>query len=377
MSNTPAVQNTATLVVQQMRDRHEIIQSVLPQELAFGDVIATVGALIRQNPKIAQCTPSSIMASVFASCQAGLSLSPVLQHAYLIPRYNPKKGVHECTFMVGYRGMMELARRSNEIAGIDARVVYEDDEFSIEYGLTPHLRHKPSLRGGNAKMVGAYAVMRYREGYDPQFEFISAHQLNAIRDRSQQGSVWRNPDNFDEMCRKTAVRRLAKWAPMSATRFHQALNMDQRLETASPRLVEEENGSAYIDYVDGDVYDDSSASAPVGEEKKTPRKTRVSIPPPASEAAAPEPAKGDQTSISSAWWFGETFPVDYESFGFTGDVVKYLDAKRALGYAYRPTIENLQAEFVRYGIEKPITAPDMSDAWGKLPEPVRRGMLKS
>ena len=189
--------------------------------------------------------------------------------------------------------------------------------------------------------------------------------------------MWRNPDNFDEMCRKTAVRRLAKWAPMSATRFHQAVNMDQRAEMATPRIIEEDNGNAYIEYDDAGGDDDPSVPTPVVEEKKAPRKPRVPQAAPAPEPVTPDPTPEEQQSIQSTWWFGDSFPVDYKGFGFTNDeLVKYLDHKRAIGYAYRPTIENLQAEFVRYGIAKPITAPDMSDAWSKLPEPVRRGMLK-
>jgi hypothetical protein len=73
----------------------------------------------------------------------GLDCSGNLGSGYLVPFYNNKIRAMEATFIPGYRGLLDLARRSGEIEDIFAECVYESDEFDYELGATPRLRHVP------------------------------------------------------------------------------------------------------------------------------------------------------------------------------------------------------------------------------------------
>ena len=65
-----------------------------------------------------------------------------LGQAYLIPFKN--KGVLECQFQLGYKGMLDLAYRSGEVSVIQAHTVYENDMFEYELGLDPKLKQIPA-----------------------------------------------------------------------------------------------------------------------------------------------------------------------------------------------------------------------------------------
>ena len=86
---------------------------------------------IRQNPKLAECNAESLLGSLMTIAQLGLEPG-VLGQCYLIPFKNNKLGTVECQFQLGYKGMIELLRRTGQLSDIYAYTVYSNDEFSIE-----------------------------------------------------------------------------------------------------------------------------------------------------------------------------------------------------------------------------------------------------
>ena len=66
-----------------------------------------------------------------------------LGQAYLIPYNN--KGVMECQFQIGYKGLIDLSYRNPQMQIISAQAVYENDVFEYELGLNPKLEHRPAL----------------------------------------------------------------------------------------------------------------------------------------------------------------------------------------------------------------------------------------
>ena len=85
-----------------------------------------------------------------------LGLEPgLLGHCYILPYKR------EATFIIGYKGMIDLARRSGHIQSIYAHAVHENDEFEYELGLHPKLEHKPS-HGDRGAFIGAYAVAHFK-----------------------------------------------------------------------------------------------------------------------------------------------------------------------------------------------------------------------
>ena len=116
---------------------------------------------------------------------------------------------------------MKLARNSGQISTIKAEVVYAKDHFLVVDGLEPKLEHvrseEPPISGDTpiAEAVrGAYAICKMKDG-STQFVFLWKWQIERARARSKQadGQAWTN--DYPEMAKKTAVRRLAKYIPQS------------------------------------------------------------------------------------------------------------------------------------------------------------------
>ena len=139
----------------------------------------------------------------------GLEPGGALGEGYLVPF----KG--KVIFIPGYRGLISLARRSGQIISIEARVVHEKDEFSCCLGLDPDLKHTPTWEEtdpGPLRLV--YAVAKLKDG-GVQFEIMSRGQIEQVRAKSQAGNFGPWVDNYEEMSKKTVIRRLFKYLPVS------------------------------------------------------------------------------------------------------------------------------------------------------------------
>ena len=132
---------------------------------------------------------------------------------YLVPRWNKKTGGNEACFDPGWRGLVDIARRSGQIQSISAHVVYQNDEFRCEYGTDESIKHVPCLDADPGPIIGAYAVAKFKDG-STQVEILSKRDLDKIKAVSQSKTgPW--GDWEDEMARKSAVRRLCKYLPFS------------------------------------------------------------------------------------------------------------------------------------------------------------------
>lgn len=190
---------------------------VLPKTMTPDRLIKLAITAYNSNPMLAQCDNASIALSLMHAAELGLEPNTALGHCYLIPRKNGKTGRMLCTFLVGYRGMIELSRRSGEVETIEAQVVREGDGFEVEYGCEKHLRHRPSYGVAGGKMLAVYAIAKMKGG-GYQFEVMSKDEVDAIMARAN-GSTNRRTSPWDtdyiEMARKTVVRRLFKYLPVS------------------------------------------------------------------------------------------------------------------------------------------------------------------
>lgn len=192
------------------------IAAVLPKHLTPERIVkVAIGATMR-TPLLLKCTPQSFIMAVMQAAELGLEPGSALGHAYLVPFFNGQTGVYECQMIPGYRGLIALARRSGEIVSIEAHVVRTKDQFRVGYGLNPTLEHAPTLDGDAGELRFVYAVAKLKDG-GVQFEVMSKAQVEAIRMRSQTGRKNKGPWNtdYEEMARKTVVRRLFKYLPVS------------------------------------------------------------------------------------------------------------------------------------------------------------------
>ncbi|PAB61339.1 recombination protein RecT [Anaeromicrobium sediminis] len=202
------------------------------------------------NPKLAECTPKSFMGALMNAAQLGLEPNTPLGQAYLIPFKN--KGTLEVQFQVGYKGLIDLAHRSGEFASIQAHEVYENDEFDYEYGLESKLHHKPVLKE-RGKVIAYYSFYKLKNG-GYGFEVISkedveTHGRKYSQSYSSKYSPWTN--NFDEMAKKTILKKVLKYAPIKVE-FQRELAQDTTIKTEIAQDmsdVEPENVFIEADYV--------------------------------------------------------------------------------------------------------------------------------
>lgn len=187
---------------------------------------------ISRQPKLQECTPATILGAIIQSSQLGLEPNDVLGHAYLVPFRNNKNNTTECQLIIGYKGYIALARRSGDIASITAQVVYEGDVFEYEYGLNEKLKHVPNLDGDRdqSKIRFVYAYATFRDG-GYAFEVIPRKEIDRImlmtKSKGTSGVFGPWKDNYEEMARKSAIRKLSKYLPITIEMAN-AVHMDER-----------------------------------------------------------------------------------------------------------------------------------------------------
>lgn len=193
------------------------LAAVLPKHLTPDRLMKLALYARSTSPDLQKCAPQSILQALMQAATLGLEPNTPLGEGWLIPRKNKKTGQMEASFQLGYQGMISLARRSGQIAKLEAHVVYEHDTFDLEYGLDQKLSHRPYFLCGKlepGRVICAYAVAKLTDG-SVQIEVMSLRDLERIRARSAASDGPWNTDT-DEMYRKTLVRRIFKYLPKSA-----------------------------------------------------------------------------------------------------------------------------------------------------------------
>jgi recombination protein RecT len=200
------------------------------------------------NPKLSECSPRSFIAAMMTAAQLGVEPNTPLGQAYLIPYRN--KGAMECQFQLGYKGLIDLAYRSGQVKTIQAHTVYEGDEFSYELGLEPKLHHVPakSNRGQPEYFYAVFHTIDGGYGFEVMsYEDVQNHAKKYSKAYS--GGPWQT--DFEEMAKKTVLKKALKYAPMK-TDFVRALSADETVkETLSPDMFAEPN--VVIDMETGEV----------------------------------------------------------------------------------------------------------------------------
>lgn len=208
------------------------IAMALPSQIdpkRFARVVITE---CNKNPQLWNSTPASFMGSVLTSASLGLEVGSALGQAYLVP-YNSRDRGLECQLIIGYRGMIDLARRSQQIESLQAYAVYKGDFFEYKLGLNPNIEHVPAIEyakedltpKGDRQLIYAYAVARLKGG-GVQFEVMTRKEIEAHRPKKG-SAVWEQ--HFDEMAKKTVIRRIFKMLPISIE-LARAIEMEERNE---------------------------------------------------------------------------------------------------------------------------------------------------
>ena len=205
----------------------------------------TLSAL-SSDPKLASTTPKSFLAAMMTAAQLGVEPNTPLGQAYLLPYYN--KGVLECQFQLGYKGLLDLAYRSGEISVIQAHAVYEKDEFDFELGLEAKLRHKPAMKD-RGEPIAFYAVFKTKDG-GYGFEVMSvddvrAHAKKYSKSFASNFSPWST--NFEEMGKKTVLKRVLKYAPLKSDFARQIASDETIKHDLAPDMTDVHSDPIIID----------------------------------------------------------------------------------------------------------------------------------
>lgn len=223
-----AVAEKRRTVVQLLDKMKGQIANALPKFITADKMIRVAITAISRTPKLLECEQTSLIGAIITSSQLGLMPDGVLGEAYLIPFNNRKRKIMEVQFMIGYRGYVALALRSGQVKSIQARAVKQSDDFNYEFGLQPKLEHKPKGNGG--EITHFYAVIHLMTG-GSLFEVMTIDEVNFIRDKSvayqyatdKKDTIWTK--HYEEMGKKTVIRRLIKMAPLSPE-INRAVGLD-------------------------------------------------------------------------------------------------------------------------------------------------------
>lgn len=211
--------------VQQMQGE---IAKALPSVMTPERFTRITLSALSTNPQLAQTTQNSFLGAMMTAAQLGMEPNTPLGQAYLIPFRN--KGILECQFQLGYKGLIDLAYRSGEVTTIQAQVVYENDEFEYALGLEPQLKHIPAM-SNRGEPIYFYAVFKTKDG-GFGFEVMSVEDVKLHAQKYSKSfngaySPWKT--NFEEMAKKTVLKKVLKYAPMK-TDFARGLSADETIK---------------------------------------------------------------------------------------------------------------------------------------------------
>jgi recombination protein RecT len=200
----------------------------LPPHLSADHLVRAVVIVLEGNPALLDCERASLYRAVMTCAQLGLEPDGVLGQAWLVP----SRG--KVQLVPGYRGFIALARNSGLITSINAQAVHRNDHFDYAYGLNERLEHVPAA-GPRGEITHFYGYVKFKDG-GHHFDVLSRDEVDAIRDRNEgyqtfragkaEDSAW--VTGYAEMGKKTVIRRIAKYLPLSVQKaaaladFHDA-----------------------------------------------------------------------------------------------------------------------------------------------------------
>lgn len=201
--STTAVDKPNT-IFQYLQSYKDQIAVALPKHMTADRMARIVTTEVRKVPDLLKCNPISLFGAVIQCSQLGLEPGNALGHAYLLPFYNSKTKQSDVQLIIGYRGMLDLARRSNQISSISVYEVYDTDEFEVSFGLNPDIKHKRDIKtGGTGNLIAVYAVATLKDG-GKQFEVMTKAQIDDIKKSSKAANSQYSPwtTHYNEMAKK-------------------------------------------------------------------------------------------------------------------------------------------------------------------------------
>lgn len=264
------VKSTQDVFKAQLERSWPRIAAVAPKAMNKERMFQLALSAYNQTPELAKCSTASVLGCLMKCTALGMEPSAVdgLGRAYILPFYNKKTGGTEATFILGYKGMIDLARRSGQLIDISARVVHEGDDFEYEYGLDEKLRHIPSTAPIEGRqLTHVYMVAHFKDG-GHYIDVMTSDEVEAVRKRSKAANFGPWKTDYEAMAMKSVIRRAFKFMPVSVEAAG-AVTADETVQTvnegdgdpivAMPDVIEVEadvvDAPANVDPETGEVVD--------------------------------------------------------------------------------------------------------------------------
>ena len=187
-----------------LKDRLQTVVDALPKDFNRERFVQNCMAVFEEKPELKQINRLSLMNGLLKGAYLGLDF--MNKECYLIQYGNSVQ------FQTDYKGEIKFVKRYSirPIHEIYAKIVREGDYFEekIVDG-HPSIDFKPLPMNGG-KVMGAFAVALFKDG-GMQYETMTVEDIQGVRNnysRASQSKAWKC--SFDEMAKKTVLRRLCK-----------------------------------------------------------------------------------------------------------------------------------------------------------------------
>lgn len=242
---TTAIEKPKTRIEQvrtTMEVRKDAILSMLPSTIGKERFMAISLAIVA-NPEIAECTQQSIVDCIYGCAKLGLVPDKTLGHIYIIPRNInlAKKGEtprweRQATLMPGFRGLIELGRRSGALGLVHTGIVYQGETYRHWVDETgPRFLHEPNIEGKDGRVpIAAYCIYDMR-AMGRGVEVLPWSKVLKSMNSKDAGPVWKY-GHLSEMARKTAVRMASKYWPLTPE-LGAAVQWDEEAEREEQQTI--------------------------------------------------------------------------------------------------------------------------------------------
>lgn len=237
----PSQINKADPVVSMLRSMQGEIARVLPDHIKPDRMVRICLTELRTNRQLCYAAINNRESFFQALLEASaLGIEPgQMGQGYLIP-YGT-----EVKFILGYKGLMELAYRTQQVSFIQAFPAKQKDELELVYGSEGKFHYKPNLfvqRHDDNPIIAYLAYMRYKDGAE-NFTHMLPWEVEDHRDKfspskAKSDSPWKK--HFVAMSNKTVLKKLLKFARIS-------VEVQAQLSTAADRTEQITGGKSSLE----------------------------------------------------------------------------------------------------------------------------------
>lgn len=184
--------------------------------------VSSIVSMVNADEKLQEAfrnAPLTVIQSALKAATYDLPIDTTLGYAYIVPFRNKDKDIMEATFILGYKGMLQLALRTGVYKTINVVDVREGElkrydrlTEEVEIDFVEDEDEREAL-----PIVGWAGYFRLVNGTEKTI-YMTRKQIEAHERKHRKGKYmgWGWKNNFEAMARKTVLRRLlGTWGIMS------------------------------------------------------------------------------------------------------------------------------------------------------------------